>query len=348
MTDKSDYFKTFCKVSKAFGITQSKQELLDLIVQSAIETMDGKAACLFLADEKTDMFVPVSQKGLSENYLHATPGQAQKVVSDILEGGYLSVFDATTDPRLENHELKKAEGIASILDVPVMTEDKAIGILALYTASPRHFSEDEVNFLTALADQGGIAIEQARLFERIEKNSILLHGLASSINSSLDIRKILHILTSDITDALDMKGAMIRLLNKDTGTLDLVASYGFSEEFLNKGPVSAEKGVTEALKGEMVVIADVASDKRIQYRKEWLKEGIVSALTVPIKSKDEVIGVMRLVSGVKREFSEDIILLVNAIAHQGGLAIENASLYLALQEDKKSLEEDSLSFRSWF
>ena len=69
MATLGDFFKTFCKISKAFGTTLEKEALLDLIVSSAIETMQGKAACLFLADEKTDVFMPVAQKGLSDNYL---------------------------------------------------------------------------------------------------------------------------------------------------------------------------------------------------------------------------------------------------------------------------------------
>ncbi|MBE9571759.1 MAG: GAF domain-containing protein, partial [Proteobacteria bacterium] len=161
MTSKNDYFKTFCKVSKAFGTTLREEELLDLIVQSAIDTMGGKAASLFLADEEKDVFVPVAQKGLSENYLHAGTERARKTVADILEGGYLSILDAATDLRIENREAKKAEGIASILVVPVMVRDKAIGILSLYTDSTRDFSNDDADFLTALAEQGGMAIEHA-------------------------------------------------------------------------------------------------------------------------------------------------------------------------------------------
>ena len=144
MTKKNDYFQTICKVSRAYGTTLTKEALLDLIVQSAIETMKGKAACLFLADEEKDVFVPVTQKGLSDDYFHAGPMRAKKVVSDVLEGEHLSIRDATTDPRLENHEAKKAEGIASILVVPVMVGDKAIGILSLYTSEPRDFSKDEI------------------------------------------------------------------------------------------------------------------------------------------------------------------------------------------------------------
>ena len=64
MTKDKDFFKTFCKVSKAFGTTLGKEDLLNLIVQSAIDTMDAKAACLFLSDEEKDIFVPVAQKGL--------------------------------------------------------------------------------------------------------------------------------------------------------------------------------------------------------------------------------------------------------------------------------------------
>jgi GAF domain-containing protein len=348
MTKEKDYFRTFCKVSKAFGSTLSREKLLDLIVESAIETMGAKAACLFLADEKRDVFVPTAQKGLSDNYLHAKPLRAKSIVKVVLKGGYLSIRDATSDPRVEHHEAKKAEGIASILDVPVMVRDKVIGVLALYTATVRDFSPDEIEFLSALAEQGGMAIQRARLLERIRKNSMLFLDLASAINSSLDVKKILHNLTVEICEALGMKGVIIRLLNKETGNLQLVASHGVSDEFLNKGPVSAEKSVAQAMKGETVIIDDVENDKRIQYRDEVIREGIVSMLVVPIKVKDDVIGIMRLCSDVKRDYPEDIILLVNALAQTGGLAIQNASLYLALQDDMKELKDDIWSHRTWF
>lgn len=348
MSKELDYFKSICKVSKAFGTTLSKSALLDLIVSSAIETMQAKAACLFLADEEQDIFVPVAQQGLSDNYLHAKPLRAKKIVGAVLNGGYLAIRDATSDPRVENHEVKIAEGIASILDVPVTVSDKVIGILALYTAEPRDFTEDAIDFLTALAEQGGMAIEHARLLERIRKNSMLFLDLAGNINSTLDIKTILHNLTADICEALGMKGVLIRLLNKETGNLDLVASYGLSEPFLNKGPVAAQKTMVQVLKGETLVIRDVQTDDRVEYREAVIEEGIVSMMVVPVKAKEEVIGVMRLCSGVRRDFPEDMVMLVNALAQTGGLAIQNAAMYLALQNDMKDLKEEIWSHRSWF
>ncbi|MGD9083860.1 MAG: GAF domain-containing protein [Desulfobacterales bacterium] len=348
MTKEKDYFRTFCTVSKALGTTLSSEKLLDLIVQSAIDTMDAKAACLFLADEQKDVFVAVAQKGLSDNYLHQKPMKARKLVKETVKAGHLHFRDAITDPRLEHHDAKKAEGIASILSVPVTVRNQTKGILSLYTAKTRDFSKDEIDFLSALADQGGIAIEHTRLLGRIQKNATLFLDLASHINSSLDIKKILNNLTVDISQALGMKGAAIRLLDKDSGDLKLVASYGLSDEFLNKGPVSSTQSAAQALKGETLLIKDATTDERIQYKKEMKKEGIVSMIVTPIKSRDEIIGVLRLYANVEREFPEDVVTMVQALAHQGALAIQNASMYLSLQKAKEDLEEDIWSHRSWF
>lgn len=348
MTKEKDYFRTFCDLSQAFGTAATMDELLSLIVKSATEKMNGKASCLFLADPKQDVFVPKAQFGLSDKYLHANPLTAKKVVSALKEKGHLVFEDATTDSRLEHHEAKKAEGIASIVTVPVMVEDRCIGVLSLYTAEKRKFSDDDIFFLKALAANGGIALRKARLLERIEKNSILFLELASAINSSLDIKQILHNMGEKTCKALGMKGVTIRLLNEDANALELVSSYGLSDEFLNKGLVSAEKSIKAALKGETVVIEDISQDDRLQYPKETQKEGINSMVCVPVRSKDRIIGVMRLYSECRRQYPKDFVTIVEALAHTGALAIQNASMYLTLKEDKKNLEEEIWSHRSYF
>ena len=348
MTKEKDYFKTFCKVSRAFGTAASRAQLLDLIVGSAIDTMDGKAACLFLRDEKQDVFVPVAQKGLSETYLHANPIQAKRVVQALDKEGFLAFLDATADPRLENHAAKREEGIASILTVPVRVKDRTIGVLSLYTHTQRDFVAHEIEFLQALAEHGGMAIEKTRLINRIEKNAMLFLELASSINSSLDIQQVLSNLTENICDTLGMKGALIRLLDEDTGSLKLVASHGLSDAFLEKGAITTTETAARALKGETIIISDATTDKRIQFKDAMKSEGIVSMIVTPIMARDKVIGVMRLYSSVRRKFPSDLMVMVDALAHQGGLAIQNASMYLKLQEDKKELEADIWSHRSWF
>lgn len=348
MVRKNSKFKTICKVSRAFGTTYSQEELLDLIVQSAIDTMGGKAACLFLFNLEKNESVPVAQKGLSENYLHSKRRDAMSAISLLNKHGYISIPDVATLPDRDNPDSKKAEGIASLLIVPVKAKDKVLGMLVLYMADPTDFSQDEIDFLTALAEQGGMAIKNARLVERIRESTRLFYDFTSNINSSLDIKKIMLLLSADMTKAFGVKGVAIRLLDEQKESLKLVASHGLSEKFLKKGPISAKASVAQALEGEPIVIKDAVNDDQIQYKKEMKEEGIVSMLCVPIKAKEEVIGVMRLYSDVEREFTEDEISMISALGHQGGLAIRNASLYLLLQRDMKELQEDEWSHRSWF
>ncbi len=348
MTKEKNYFHTFCRLSEAFGSAATTEELLDLIVRNAAEVMDGKAACLFLADRKQDVFIPTAQHGLSPDYLHASPIKARKLVAALKSKGHLSFEDATSDPRLEHHEAKKAEGIASILTVPVMVDGRCIGVLSLYTAKRHSFAKGEIEFLKALATNGGITLKKARLLERIEKNSNLFLELASAINSSLEIRQVLANMGEKSCKALGMKGVSIRLLDERTEALETVSSYGLSDDFLAKGPVLAEKSIKQVMQGKTVVIEDITKDSNLQYPEETLKEGIRSIVCVPMRSRESIIGVMRLYSSCVRKYPQDFLTIVEAIAHTGALAIQNASLYLRLKEDKQSLEDEIWSHRSYF
>jgi GAF domain-containing protein len=193
-----------------------------------------------------------------------------------------------------------------------------------------------------------MAIEHARLVEQIRRNTQLFYDLALNINSSLEIREIMKILSTNVAKAFGVKGVTIRLLDRDKRTLELVASYGLSKKYLGKGPINAEKSIAEALEGKAVVVSDASKDSGVQYKKEKLEEGIASILCVPIKEKEDVIGVLRLYSGISRDFTEDEVKLATVIAHQGGLAIQNASMYLRLQQDIKDMKDDMWSHRSWF
>ena len=348
MAEAKHYFKTFCRLSQAFGTAATQDELLGLIVQYAIDTMEGKAACLFLADERQDIFVPVAQKGLSQNYLHANPMKAKGIVKSLSKNGYLSFRDATTDPRLENHDAKKAEGIASILTLSVRVRDRTIGVLSLYTASQRDFTSDEIDFLRALADQGGIAIEKTRLLERIQKNALLFLELAASLNSSLDIKQILNNMTAEVSKALGMKGSDIRLLDQKTKALKLVSSYGLGEDFFNNPKIISSDMTRSALNGNTVVLENVNQDATGQFKELLKLEGIGAMIMTPVRARNDVIGMVSLYSDTPRHFSPDVKVMIQALAHQGGLAIQNASMYLKLQEDKKDLEADIWSHRAWF
>ncbi len=350
MAPKTNYFKTMCNLGRAFGSARNRYELLDLIFQSAMETLQGKAACLYLMESGKEELAPVAQRGLSPTYFRSRKSRlAKKIVAIVKEQGFFFSRDAGADPKLDHREAKKAEGIAAILAVPVLVKGRIIGVFCLFTDSPREFSEDEREFLMLLAQQGGGVMEHARLIDQLRQETRLFFDLAVNLSGSLDVKEILHSMTTDLARALGVKAASIRLLDEKGENLELVASCCLSEKYLNKGPVSAKKSIALALNSQKpVIIQDAARDKRVQYRKMNREEGIVTILSVPIKTKEKVIGVLRLYSGVQREFTPDELMLVTTLAYLGGLAIQNASLYLLCQADMQNLKEELWSHRSWF
>jgi len=265
MPSDISYFKSICRLSKAFGKIQSRKKLLELIVKSAIDTMNGKAACLFLADEEKDIFVPVAQKGLSKSYLHQKSEKAGKHIKELVKNGYIAIQDAVNDERSDNHDIKAAEGIASILSVPVMDNEQIVGVLTLYTDHPRKFSKNEIGFLQALAEQGGMAIERARLIGQLRNNTKLFHDLSTGINSTLEINEIMHKLTTGLAKALKAKGVSISLIDEKSGELRLVECHGLSDSYCDKGPITREKTVPVVLDGKTVIIEDAKSDDSLSF-----------------------------------------------------------------------------------
>lgn len=350
MTQGEDYFRIFCKIIKTIQNSSDREEILKLIVESAVEAMNAKACSLFLIRSRQDedgLYYPVAQTGLSENYIHSGPARGRDITQDILmKGGYLAAKDATTDPRLENHEAKKKEGIASLLVVPVIAEKDPIGILALYTSEQRDFSDEDINFLRGLADQGGIAILRAHKDYRIKRDLELFVSISELLSSSLDIKKILHHMTTEITTRFELKGVTIRLQDEESGELRLIASHGLSDQYLNKGPVSTKR-ITTVIKNKAELVDDI-STFNIDYKKEREAEGIVSMLHMPISVKGTPIGIMGLYDDKKRVVSDDDMAIMNSIARQCGLAIHNATLFLQLEEEKKSLENEIWGHKAWF
>jgi GAF domain-containing protein len=134
---------------------------------------------------------------------------------------------------------------------------------------------------------------------------------------------------------MNIKACSLRLLDRITDTLTISAMYGLSQRYMQKGPVKLEKSQLdqEVLQGQAVYIRNAASDLRFQYPEEAHAEGIVSVFCVPLICKGEVLGVLRVYSGVEREFDAFDEEFLRTLASVSALAIENARLYGTLKQD---------------
>ena len=337
------YFDSFLAVVKAVNSTLDRQEVLDLLVSNVTQVMNLKASAIRLLDEKQRTLELVASHGLSEKYLNKGPVDADKSIADAMEGKTISVYKVTEDPRAQYPKEAEEEGIASIVSLPLRIKGRVIGVMRLYTTEPREFSEEEISSAEALAEMGAIAIENARMYEKTKRDYETLMSFreaVKAVNSTLDLRAVLNVLVKNMVQALQLKASAIRLLDPKKRTLELVASHGLSEKYLNKGPVDADQSIADAMEGKTISIYNVTEDPRAQYPKQAQEEGIASIISVPLRIKGRVIGVMRLYTIQPREFSEEEINSAEVLAETGAIAIENAKMYERIKKDYESIMRD--------
>lgn len=163
--------KTLYEISQAVTSTLNFSEVLNTIVQQATKAMNAKACSIRLLDQEKRQLKIGAAYGLSQEYLSKGTVDLDKSLIDrgALRGKPVSVLDVTKDPGFQYPEEAKKEGIRSVLCVPLIVREQPIGVLRLYTGEIHRFTEEEIEFLSALASQGAVAIENARTYQRLEE-----------------------------------------------------------------------------------------------------------------------------------------------------------------------------------
>ena len=148
--------------------------------------------------------------------------------------------------------------------------------------------------------------------------------VTKAISHSKDPEEVALMTVESIKTALGVKGCALFLFNRKDNELKLATSYGLSDEYINKGPVSALRSIAQSLEEGPVAIYDVMDDPRIQYPKEARKEGIASLLSVPIVVGGSLIGAMRVYTSEPWEFTLEDVNFVQSLAQVAGMSINMA------------------------
>jgi signal transduction protein with GAF and PtsI domain len=169
-----------------------------------------------------------------------------------------------------------------------------------------------------------------------------LYKVAKLINSSLEPQEVLDGIVRGVAEAMKIKACGLRLLDAKRRELKMGAYYGLSTGYVRKGKVtvSGSKLDKRALKGEVVYLEDVRTDRNWQYSAGAKEEGIVSVLVVPLKVHGKAIGVLRAYAGRKRNFTKQDIAFLEAAANLSALALDKARLHKALKTDYDLLLAD--------
>jgi GAF domain-containing protein len=332
---KATFLDLFIEVTKTITSSLDLDEVFDLITHKIPEILNVDAATIRLLDASGKKLVLKAAHGLSQTYLNRGTIDTEEPVFKALKGEPIVIGDAAQDPRIKYPEATKQEGIKTILVVPIPIRGKIHGILRLLTKYSRSYNQDEIDFVTSLGEQCGIAIENARIFneQQAQLNYFkVIHEISKKINATYELDKILDLIVTRLPAVMKLKAATIRLIEDRDGKMKLKAAYGLSQKYLERGPLDEELSAYYLMRGEPFFIPDAKKDIHTIYHKEAESEGISSILAVPITFQDEVIGILRLLTAEVRYFTDADFSFAMAVAEQGGVAIQRAIDYNRIEK----------------
>lgn len=327
---EQQFLAVFQKVTRLTSLALDHQEVMDTIARGLPELLAIDACTIRLIDASIGSFVLGAAHGVSLEYLSRDVIDSEDTMAMIRSGYPVFSDHVDQDSFLPFHAAASREGVKSVLTLPILYKGALIGIMRLLTRSARSFSSEEISFAMALAEQVGIAISHGRMFKEMDAQLAFLReiqNISALVNSTLDLDGILNALVERATLTMRAKGCTLRLIDPESGQLQLAASHGVSSRYLRRGDIENEGGVRMVLAGGPVTIYDVSHDQRVDYRREMADEGIVSLLAVPVKVNREVIGVMRILTDAPRVFADAEVRFLVTLAEVGGTAIRNARNY---------------------
>jgi signal transduction histidine kinase len=234
------------------------------------------------------------------------------------------------------------------LAAPIKYREQVIGALDLEeTDEQREWTEDEIALVQAISDQVGLALENARLFadtQRRAEQLATINRIGLTINSDLDLRGVLNALYEQVGHILDVDSFYVALYEERMGMLwfPLVLHAGGTLEVEPQHIEEVPGMLRHAIQSRQALhVADIWS-----LPKDALYRGVVvdaehtrSCVTVPLLSRDRVIGVLSVQSTRASAYSEEDLELLTTVATQASTAIENAQAYERLTETAEELRE---------
>ncbi len=193
LREKVTQLSTLRHVTASLVSTVDRSEALDMIVQHAMTLTGADMSSIFELDTASQELKIVAHRGLSESYLNIRLQVGEGAIGLAVQSGQpIVVQDAHSDPRLRTVASWVAEeGYRAMCSVPLISHNNVLGGISVYTREQRRFSDDEVELLAAFANDAALAMDKARLYEEMERQSttksLLLQELNHRVKNNLQM-----------------------------------------------------------------------------------------------------------------------------------------------------------------
>lgn len=173
--------------------------------------------------------------------------------------------------------------------------------------------------------------------EKIDINifKVVFRAIAHSDNLEIMADQLTQLLVA----ALEIKGCTIFALNPESEELEVLASFGLSIGYVNKGPILTKKSIAETLSAKPTVIRDVHDSDRLQYPEDAKKEGIGAIVSIPIVFYKKVVGALRLYHQEAWNISEEDLDSLQVLAENVGLAMTYTRVLKALRTIRYTIDD---------
>ncbi len=330
-------------ITKAMNQSINLEEIYDVALDKIIELGYVDLACIYLVDDVKGEAVIQAQRNFPSGYVESagripcSRGLTWKVIET---GEIVNIKNARGDAGVERFEWEL--GLRSMLGIPVAIEGKTAGVIWLISYEEKVFTKSEEELLTSIGSQIAIAIAKANLYRELSKKKRyeeIISAVTRSVHQTLDLQKVIESAVVEISKNIESaENVGIYLVEEDEAVL---RSYsGFHDEFIKQvNRIPYPKGFIwrTIIDGKPIYCPDVDQDTVIGPKGR--KAGTKSYVSMPIYFEGKTIGAIGISSFLKKSaFTEVELKLLEIVAQQIELAINNAAQAEALRESNLLLE----------
>jgi len=177
MEDHTMYYDTVIKLTTAISQCRDPEEVALITAESVKTAFKAKGCSVFLVDRATRELGLVASSGLSQEYLKKGPIHFMQAIKEARDAVPIAIYDVYDDPRIEYPDAARDEGISSLLGVPIISHNKILGALRVYTAEPWEFSFNDITLVQAVGLICGMAMDMCRMYKGYKTSIEILKNM---------------------------------------------------------------------------------------------------------------------------------------------------------------------------